>query len=414
MGKIKVTDEVKHELERYWKFLLENEYTIKTATNYYRSLSRYLRWPARNEDCALKESIAGFLESRNTRALKTIEEYRNALRLYFKMLTGKMYPKRPPKEHDPEIEALMDRFYDYSVTIKRIQPRTAMRNAAVARNFLEHVKADDSCQLGAITAHNIREYVASRMAGLKDSSKGREISAIRNFFKFQEFEGIPVHQSIFRMQLSPAVWKNSAFPATIDKNVFSRLHEIPDSTTPSGKRGRCIMLCFTELALRCIEVAALTIDDFNWREGYVTIKNTKNHLDRTLPVSGRLRQAIIDYLKNSRPRTASRVLFVRFRRRCGEPMGVTQIRAVVINVYEKSGADIKSAGTHILRRTAATKIYNAGNSLKMTADILGHESLETTARYVKADIAGLRCVASPWPQTSPFQGEGKAGDRYGK
>ena len=44
----------------------------------------------------------------------------------------------------------------------------------------------------------------------------------------------------------------------------------------------------------------------------------------------------------------------------------------------KAGIDVKFTGTHILRRTAATKIYNAGNSLKMTADILGHESLDST------------------------------------
>ena len=172
------------------------------------------------------------------------------------------------------------------------------------------------------------------------------------------------------------------------------------------------MLCFTELALRCIEVAALTIDDFNWGESCVTIKNTKNHADRKLPVSERLGQAVIDYLKNSRPQTASRVLFVRFKQRRGEPMGTAQIHFAVMSVYKQSGADIKSAGTHILRRTAASNIYNAGNSLKMTADILGHESLGSTVRYVKADIAGLRQVAAPWPQTPDVQFPVKAGDRY--
>jgi site-specific recombinase XerD len=78
-------------------------------------------------------------------------------------------------------------------------------------------------------------------------------------------------------------------------------------------------------------------------------------------------------------------------------MGCSQIRGVVRRIYEKSGTEIKSTGTHILRRTAATKIYNAGNSLKMTADILGHESLDSTVRYTKLDISGLLQAASPWP-----------------
>ena len=33
----------------------------------------------------------------------------------------------------------------------------------------------------------------------------------------------------------------------------------------------------------------------------------------------------------------------------------------------------------------------------MTADILGHKSLDTTIRYTKVDIDSLKAVATPWP-----------------
>jgi site-specific recombinase XerD len=154
-----------------------------------------------------------------------------------------------------------------------------------------------------------------------------------------------------------------------------------------------------------MEVAALTTDDFDRHESCVTIKNTKNRLDRKLPVSEKSGQSIVEYLKNAGPLTADRTLFVRFKHICGEPMGASQIRGVVRRIYARSGADIPSTGTHILRRTAGSKIYNAGNSPKMTADILGHESLDSTAFYAKADITGLRQVAAPWPCAAK-----KAGD----
>jgi site-specific recombinase XerD len=144
---------------------------------------------------------------------------------------------------------------------------------------------------------------------------------------------------------------------------------------------------------------------FHWHEGYVSIKNTKNHSERRLPLSEKLGQAIIEYLQNARPQTNSRVLFVRFKHYCGEPMGCSQIRGVVKRVYEKSGFEIEPAGTHILRRTAGTKIYNAGNSLKMTADILGHESLDSTVHYTKADISGLCQVAASWPSALAEAGD---------
>ncbi|MCU6708086.1 tyrosine-type recombinase/integrase [Paenibacillus sp. J5C_2022] len=223
------------------------------------------------------------------------------------------------------------------------------------------------------------------------------ITSIRNFFRCQAFYGQPVHPSILRLPLSPAVWKKSAFPKTIDMDKFNTLHNIPNENTHTGKRNRCIILCFTELALRCSEVAALTLDAFNWHGNYVTIRNTKNGSERNLPIPAMMGNALVEYLTLARPKTSCRTLFVRFSHQRGEPMGCSQIRNVVRRNSAKAGLEDHACGTHILRRTAATKLYNAGNSLKLTADILGHESLDSTTHYVKTDIARLLSVASPWP-----------------
>jgi site-specific recombinase XerD len=78
-------------------------------------------------------------------------------------------------------------------------------------------------------------------------------------------------------------------------------------------------------------------------------------------------------------------------------MGCSQVRGVIRRNCAKAGLEDNTCATHILRRTAATKLYNSGNSLKLTADILGHESLDSTTHYAKTDLAGLLSVASSWP-----------------
>lgn len=141
----------------------------------------------------------------------------------------------------------------------------------------------------------------------------------------------------------------------------------------------------------------LTLDDFNWRGGYVTIRNTKNGAARVLPLPAGMGNALIDYLAQARPQTSCRTLFVRFNHQRDEPMGRSQIRGVVRRNSARAGLEDNACGTHILRRTAATKLYNSGNSLKLTADILGHESIDSTTHYAKTDVAGLLSVAAPWP-----------------
>ena len=54
-------------------------------------------------------------------------------------------------------------------------------------------------------------------------------------------------------------------------------------------------------------------------------------------------------------------------------------------------------GAHTFRRTAASQMINRGVSFKDVADVLGHQSLETTALYAKLNVEVLALVALPWP-----------------
>ena len=254
----------------YWPFLL---YFIIPLTTY---LSRFLRLPPNAQERPLKERVTSFLNNQHECNPENFKECRAALRLYIKMLTGECFTRHKPIESKEEIETVLKRFYDYSLDIKRIQQGTAQSEVSHIRSFLKYATDNSHTRIDGFTANDIRDYVIDRLAHLKDSSKGRMVTSIRNFFRFQKFEGVQVHESVFLLPLSPAVWKNAPFPATMDDAVFCSLHEVPNEDTATGKRNRCIILCFTELALRCIEVASLTLDDFNWHEGYVSIKYTKN------------------------------------------------------------------------------------------------------------------------------------------
>ena len=75
----------------------------------------------------------------------------------------------------------------------------------------------------------------------------------------------------------------------------------------------------------------------------------------------------------------------------------TLVRGVFRRAYAEATGCTQSVGTHILRHTAATRMRSEGHSFKDIADVLGHQSVDTTAIYVKLDIESLRTVALPWP-----------------
>jgi site-specific recombinase XerD len=55
--------------------------------------------------------------------------------------------------------------------------------------------------------------------------------------------------------------------------------------------------------------------------------------------------------------------------------------------------DHPQRGLHLLRHSLATRMLTKGVALKTIADVLGHDSMETTRRYAQVDLAGLRSVA---------------------
>ncbi|MDD4357695.1 MAG: tyrosine-type recombinase/integrase [Smithellaceae bacterium] len=398
MSKFKISKGTRCELSKFKEYMRKQEYTNSSVIGYCTHLSRFLRQAGSIQASTLKESIETFLNIESMDRPKTFKYCRAALRLYYRMVVGGSLNGNSKTNSVTETAVLLQLFRNYSLEVKHIQESTVVSEIRHVREFLEYTFEHNSQGYeNELTAEDIRNYIVKQLGQLSDSSKGRIITSIRNFFRCQEFYGHSVHQSVFRLPLSPAVWKKSAFPTTMNINIFNALYMIPNENTDAGKRNRCIILFFTELALRCSEVAALTLDDFNWHNGCVTVRKAKNGAERALPLSMKMTSTLVEYLTDARPQTSNRMLFVRFSHKRGEPMGRSQIRGVIRRNGAKAGLEDKFCGTHILRRTVATKLYNSGNSLKLTADILGHESIDSTTHYSKADLSGLLSAASPWP-----------------
>jgi site-specific recombinase XerD len=149
------------------------------------------------------------------------------------------------------------------------------------------------------------------------------------------------------------------------------------------------------LGLRAGEVAALKLEDVDWRAGELVIVGKGRRAER-LPLPADVGEAIVAYLRDGRPATAQdRSLFVRVRapHQGLTTGGITQI------VFAAAGrAGIGPIHAHRLRHTAATAMLRAGASLEEIGQVLRHRQALTTAIYAKVDRDALRQLARPWPE----------------
>ncbi len=149
--------------------------------------------------------------------------------------------------------------------------------------------------------------------------------------------------------------------------------------------------------LRTSEVAALTLDDIDWRAGRIRVPQCKTRSALLLPLTDEVGACLIQYLRRARPSVADRALFLRAR----APQGVLR-RTGVTDAFQawskRSGLDIPFQGPHCLRHAYAVHLLREGTALKTIGDILGHRSAESTCVYLRLGIEDLRDVALPLPK----------------
>jgi integrase len=148
------------------------------------------------------------------------------------------------------------------------------------------------------------------------------------------------------------------------------------------------------LGLRAGEVAALRLDDVDWRRGELRVRGKANRHD-ALPLPADVGQAVAGYLADGRPGAAlDRTVFVRAQApyRALKTGGVIQ---VVVVAGRRCG--LGPLGAHRLRHSAATAVLRGGGSLEEIGQLLRHTRAATTAIYLKVDVEGLRRLARPWP-----------------
>ena len=221
-------------------------------------------------------------------------------------------------------------------------------------------------------------------------------SALRAFLRFLQFRGL-ADATLLGAVPSIAARHQGNLPTALSVVEERTLLGVFDRSTARGQRDYAMVRCMLGLGLRAKEVAGLTIEDIDWRNAVVRLARTKGRRSDQLPLAPAVGRAIVAYLRHGRPYTAARELFVRHVQPVGQPLRGPTVSKAVRRAFQRADVHSAQQGSHILRRTLATRLLQRGAGIKLIADVLRHRSLDTARNYTRVDLAALRPVALPWP-----------------
>lgn len=296
---------------------------------------------------------------------------------------------------------VVDAFAEYLRGVRGQTVGTHKNNVRCVRDFLDMRYGYGAVDLKRLVPKDADRFILKQAKRYKPKTINTFGSALRNFFRFLQMKGV-CNGQLFNAVPKIPQWRLSSLPPSLTREEIQKFLDSFDRSTPMGKRDYAIALCLVFLGLRAGEVANLTLEDLDWRSGTLRVPLHKTRRRDLLPLPTVVGRAIVRYLRDGRPESNQRHVFIgHLNRHRGWSLDAPGIRRIVRDAFDRAGLKPPSRGTHILRHTAATQMLRKGASIKDIADVLRHRSLDTTVIYTKVDLPALKGVALPWPEVRP-------------
>jgi len=391
------------EIERYVVWLSEQGYADRTVLRRVPLLARFAEF-AQLRGAAAVEDLPSHVEAFVTEWLgrwrpvrcgestpEMAKEVRGPIEHMLELVVPGFKGTGRPQLKDPFVETLPG-FFEHLVSERGLRPATIHHYRHHLHRFAAYLVRVGVSHLGEVSATLLSAFVAERAAtGMARTSIRDGCGVLRVFLRYAHREGL-LASDLSRAVEWPQAYRLSTIPRSISWGEVGKVLDAVDRRTPLGRRDYAILLLLVTYGLRSREIAALVLDDIDWRRERLTIPERKAGHSSAFPLSTSVGEALADYLQHGRPQTTDRHVFFRSVAPC-QPIGAAAISARATHYLRKAGVDVVRPGSHTLRHTCVQRLVDANFALKTIGDFVGHRSAASTKIYAKVAVESLRQVA---------------------
>ena len=230
-----------------------------------------------------------------------------------------------------------------------------------------------------IKESTLKKFVYKISKEIKPSSQARIISGIKRFFDFLILENILNENPLENIE-TPKI--GSKLPTTLTVKEIDKLIDSIDIKSKNKIRNKAIIEILYSCGLRVSELITLKVSDLYFNESIIKVTG-KGNKERFVPISKGAINYIEKYLNEIRifqkiKKGSEDTLFLNER-----GSGLSRVMIYIILNDLKIKAEInKKIGPHTLRHSFATHLLENGADLITIQNMLGHENIVTTERYL--------------------------------
>ena len=243
-------------------------------------------------------------------------------------------------------------------------------------------------QLPDINIEHVDGFLAAFNAPYARSTQRLYRSYLRGFLRYLYNERNILTQNLADLIIGPPMFAKAKPPKFLRPHEVNQLfNHLPYSTGCELRTYAMVHLAFF-LGLRPSEISRITLDDISFAKAQLTLRNRKNNHPLQLPIPESTLKAVTAYIVGARPKVEHRTLFVLLVVP-HKPISSGLVGQYLTRVLRSAGID----GTaYWLRHTYAQNLLEAGATLFEIKEMLGHDSIESTGKYLSIHTALMRKV----------------------
>lgn len=284
---------------------------------------------------------------------------------------------------------LLERFRDYLALEAGNSRHTVENYLRDITRLAEYATSRGVTSPSALSAGQLRDFIYFlKDLGLATTTIGRQISAIRTYFKFLIGEGLATRDPSERIE-SPKRWRT--LPTVLSVDEMQKLLEATNVDPPLAIRDHALLEFAYATGVRVSELVGVKLQDLFFKDGVARVFG-KGGKERLVPVGRRAIGEVSMYIERVRPGLdrgrGKGFLFLNAR---GTPLSRVGAWGIIKTNARRAGLS-KRVTPHTLRHTFATHLLEGGADLRAVQEMLGHADLSTTQLYTHVDRDYLRTV----------------------
>lgn len=304
-------------------------------------------------------------------------------------IVGTAPPEVPRVE--PPHHALLVGYLDFLRHHRGLGDATVRQHALHVGRFLRYLDGDAAATMHQLTGGQLDGFVVECARWMTRRSIGRVSAALRSFLRYLHLRG-EIERDLASQVATPRMYRLETVPRALPWADVRRLLAAPDRATVAGRRDYAILVLLAVYGLRAGEVAALTLDDIDWRRSELRIPRSKGGAASWYPLHPDAGEALADYLRRGRPVSTCRQIFLTLPAPARPFARSSGISNIVARHLHQAGIAAPHWGAHTLRHSRAVHLLGQGFSLTAIGDLFGHRHAQSTFIYAKAALEDLRAV----------------------